>query len=289
MTTETSTKTVRLTVLSAGLSIPSSTRVLADALTNAVVARVKASGAKVEITNVELRDIALDVARVMVTGMPVQSVEDALDALEAADAVIAVSPVFAGSYSGVFKSFMDLVGTQRLMGTPVLLGATGGSLRHSLVLDHAMRPLFSAMRAQTAGTAVFAAAEDFGASSQMQPRVERAADDLFRMLALTADGSVPEVAASEKPASAGAAPAIPAAPRVANTPGVAAGPGASGASAGPIHKSTIPRNQRPKQDVGKPGKAALAALLKRDGTAGRLRPDVDDFMPMAELLGETSK
>ncbi len=64
-----------------------------------------------------------------------------------ADGVIAVTPVFTASYSGLFKSFFDLIDPTALTGTPVLIGATGGTARHSLVLDHALRPLFAYLRA----------------------------------------------------------------------------------------------------------------------------------------------
>lgn len=192
---------MKLVAVSAGLSVPSTTRMLTDRLVEATVAAVRARGEEVETQVIELRSLALDVARVMVTGMPEDSVETALDALEAADAVIAVSPIFAGSYSGVFKSFFDLVGTERLSGKPVLVAATGGSIRHSLALDHALRPLFVAMRANIMPTGVFAATDDFGASG-LQQRVERAGAELAATLAgaqtqLTARHLVEEPVAEE--------------------------------------------------------------------------------------------
>jgi NAD(P)H-dependent FMN reductase len=46
----------------------------------------------------------------------------------------------------------------------VLIAATGGTARHSLALEHAIRPLFTYLRAVTVPTAVFAAAEDWGSA-----------------------------------------------------------------------------------------------------------------------------
>ena len=77
-----------------------------------------------------------------------------------------VTPVFAASYSGLFKMFFDVLEPGPLAGTPVLLAATAGTARHSLVLDHALRPLFSHLRAVVVPTGVFAASEDFGAPTR---------------------------------------------------------------------------------------------------------------------------
>lgn len=101
-----------------------------------------------------------------------------LESVAAADAVVAVTPIFSASYSGLFKTFVDVLDRDALTGTPVLLAATGGTARHSLALEHAMRPLFAYLRAATVPTAVFAAPEDWGATevgTTLESRVERAA------------------------------------------------------------------------------------------------------------------
>ena len=82
--------------------------------------------------------------------------------MSAADALIAVSPIFSGSYSGLFKTFFDVLEPETLAGKPVLIGATGGTARHSLALEHALRPLFSYLHAVVVPTAVYAAPEDWG-------------------------------------------------------------------------------------------------------------------------------
>ena len=69
-----------------------------------------------------------------------------------------------------------------LPGKPVLLGATAGTARHSLALEHAVRPLFSYLRAVTVPTAVFAAPEDWagggGVDRALADRIDRAAGEL---------------------------------------------------------------------------------------------------------------
>ncbi len=119
----------------------------------------------------------------------------ALDAVAAADGLIAVTPVFAGSYSGLFKSFFDLIDKDSLTGKPVLLGATGGTARHSLVTEHALRPLFTYLRALVLPTAVYAASEDWGEEGLAQ-RIARAGAELARFTtpaAVPGQGTAPDV------------------------------------------------------------------------------------------------
>ncbi len=101
-----------------------------------------------------------------------------------ADAVIAVTPMYSGSYNGLFKSFFDVLDPDALAGKPVLIAATGGTARHSLALEHAMRPLFSYLRAVTVPTAVFAATEDWGSTgrAELTARIERAGGELAALV-----------------------------------------------------------------------------------------------------------
>ena len=172
-----------LVVVSAGLSRPSSTRLLADRLSAAAVDAAAALGVTLDVRVVELRDVAHDVTNHLLTGFPPAALRDALDAVGAADALIAVTPVFNASYSGLFKSFFDVVDKDALTDKPVLIAATGGTARHSLALEHALRPMFAYLRAVTVPTAVFAASEDWGgddADGHLRGRVTRAAGELAR-------------------------------------------------------------------------------------------------------------
>lgn len=171
---------VKIAVVSAGLSTPSSTRILADQLADAALAAVRSRGQEVQVDVVELRPLAHGLADAMLTGFPVGDLETALGQVKAADALVVVSPVFQGSYSGLFKTFFDLVEPEALTGKPVLMAATAGTARHSLVLEFAMRPLFAHLRAAPLATAVFAASEDFGPASDgsLTKRIERAGAEL---------------------------------------------------------------------------------------------------------------
>jgi FMN reductase len=172
-----------LVVVSAGLSVPSSTRLLADRLSAAAVGAAAGHDVRLSVRVVELRDLAHDLMNHVLTGFPPAALKDALDAVEAADALIAVTPVFNASYSGLFKSFFDVVGKDTLADKPVLIAATGGTARHSLALEHAMRPMFAYLRAVTVPTSVFAATDDWGgdgSEGQLRGRIQRAAGELAR-------------------------------------------------------------------------------------------------------------
>lgn len=176
--------TRHVAVVSAGLSTPSSTRILADQLASAVEARLFERGEDVRVHVIELREHARALADNLLTGFPSSGLAQALQTVADADAVIAVTPVFSASYSGLFKTFFDVLEPGVLEGKPVLMGATAGTARHSLVLEHAMRPLFSYLKATPVPTAVFAASEDFGsnADGRLAARVDRAAAELVALL-----------------------------------------------------------------------------------------------------------
>jgi FMN reductase len=175
-----------LAVVTAGLSQPSSTRLLADRLAAATEQALRDRGVTARVEIVELRQVAHDLTDNLLTGFPSPALGDAIDTVVRADGLIAVSPIFTASYSGLFKTFFDVVGPDALIGKPTLIAATAGTARHSLALDHALRPLFSYLRAIVAPTAVFAASEDWGAgttSSALADRIERAAGELAQLVA----------------------------------------------------------------------------------------------------------
>jgi FMN reductase len=111
-----------------------------------------------------------------------ESTEAAVRAVESADLVIAATPVFRGSYTGLFKHFFDFVDQYGLAGTPVMLVATGGSERHALVVEHALRPLFGFFQAWTAPMGIYLSAGDFDGTTILNPeayeRIEVAVNDV---------------------------------------------------------------------------------------------------------------
>ncbi|MFF5987850.1 FMN reductase [Prauserella flavalba] len=176
---------LKLVVVTAGLTQPSSTRLLSDRLGEAVTRQLADEGREVDVHVIELRELAVDIANNFVTGFPSPALNAELEAVTAADALVAVTPIFTASYSGLFKSFFDVVDNTALTGKPVLIAATGGTPRHSLALEHALRPMFAYLRAVVVPTAVYAAAEDWGAADAegLSGRIARAAGELAELMA----------------------------------------------------------------------------------------------------------
>lgn len=177
----------RIVVLTAGLTQPSSTRLLADQLGSATRAALHERGVEADVSVIEVRDHAHEVVNNLLTGFAPGGLVPALDAVAGADGLIAVTPTFNASYSGLFKAFFDVLPDQALAGKPVLIGATGGTARHSLVLEHALRPMMAYLRAAVLPTAVFAASEDWGTgdlsnergpANGLRRRIDRAAAEL---------------------------------------------------------------------------------------------------------------
>jgi len=177
----------RIAVVSAGLSNPSSTRLLADRLTSATIPHLAEQGIEAEADIFELRDYAHDITNNLLTGFAAPALETMINTVVSADAVIAVTPIFSTSYSGLFKSFIDILDPDALTGKPVLIGANAGTARHSLAIDYAIRPLFTYLHAEPVSTGVFAASSDWGASGdQVAPlgeRIDRGARELAEAIA----------------------------------------------------------------------------------------------------------
>ncbi|RKT33786.1 FMN reductase [Microbacterium sp. AG1240] len=184
----------RIAVVTAGLSNPSTTRMLGDRLADATVAALRAkstasepTGIAAEVDVFELRDYAHDITNNLLTGFAPPALETMVNAVVSADAIIAVTPIFSTSYSGLFKSFVDILDPDALTGVPVLLGANAGTARHSLAIDYSIRPLFTYLHANPVPTGVFAASSDWGANADgvapLGARIDRGARELADAIA----------------------------------------------------------------------------------------------------------
>ena len=169
-------------VLTAGLSQPSSTRLLGDRLGAAVEAVLAGRGTEVDLQVVKLREHARDLTNHLLTGFASGDLAAVIERVQRADALVVVTPIFSASYSGLFKMFFDVLPAESLAGTPTLIAATAGTARHSLALEHALRPLFAYLRAVVVPTAVFAATEDWADGGALDERIDRAAGELADLL-----------------------------------------------------------------------------------------------------------
>jgi FMN reductase len=177
----------RIAVISAGLSNPSSTRMLADRLAAETLKHLRERDIDASVDVIELRDYAHDITNNLLTGFAPPALETAINTVVSADALIAVTPIFSTSYSGLFKSFIDVLDPDALTGKPVLIGANAGTARHSLAIDYAIRPLFAYLHADAVSTGVFAASSDWGGAGDdvapLAKRVEKGARELTEAIA----------------------------------------------------------------------------------------------------------
>lgn len=172
---------VRLVVVSAGVSDPSSTRLLADRTAQKTIDLLRDAGTPAVVSVIELGPLAVDIARAVVSGFPGEQLQEAIERLAGADAVIASTPVYKAGISGLFKSFADVLDNDLLIAKPVILAATAGTSRHAMVVDEHLRPLFAFLRAIPVPTSLFAAPEDWGSTS-LGDRIQRAATELVLLL-----------------------------------------------------------------------------------------------------------
>lgn len=177
----------RIAVISSGLSNPSSTRMLADRMVAETVKALTERDIEIAVDVIELRDLAHDITNNLLTGFAPAPLEEALNRVVSADALIAVTPIFSTSYAGLFKSFIDVIDPDALTGKPVLIGANAGTARHSLAIDYAIRPLFTYLHADPVPTGVFAASSDWGAAADdvapLSARIDRGAKELAQAIA----------------------------------------------------------------------------------------------------------
>ncbi len=172
---------MRVVGFSAGVSDPSSTRLLAERVLSRVAADLRASDVEVQTPIIDLAPLATDIANALTAGFPSAALREVIGQLAAADAVVAATPVYKAGISGLFKAFVDVLDNDLLVAKPVLLAGTAGTARHAMVVDDQMRPLFAFMRTLTTPTSVFAAPEDW-ADPALGRRIARASTELVRIL-----------------------------------------------------------------------------------------------------------
>jgi FMN reductase len=152
----TMTYPLRVVAVSGGLQRPSKSAVLAEHLLDLIAHEVPCQKRLIGIG-----ELAPQLAGAVWRSQLPDRVQQALAAVEQADVLVVATPVFRGSYTGLFKHFFDFIDQDALVDKPVLLAATGGSERHALVIDHQLRPLFSFFQTRTLPLGVYATDKDF--------------------------------------------------------------------------------------------------------------------------------
>lgn len=170
------TRRMNITVLSAGVSDPSSTRLLANQASTKVRQLLEEQNNQVSIEVIELRGFAAEITAGITTGLISEKLSKVFDTIAASDGIIVSTPVYKAGISGLLKSFVDLWENDLVIAKPVMLLATAGTPRHALVVDEQMRSLFAYLRALIVPTSVFAASDDWN-TTDLTSRVTRAAQE----------------------------------------------------------------------------------------------------------------
>ena len=178
----------RIVALSGGLSESSSTRLLTDRIVESVQRQLP----EASVETVTLRELAHDITDATLIGFASPRLQDVIDKVVAADGLVVAVPIYKASFPGLFKSFIDALDADAITGKPVLLAATGGTARHSLAIDHSLRPLFAHLQALVVPTGIFASTHDWGTegSNALGERVDRAAAELTSLVSGSGTGRV---------------------------------------------------------------------------------------------------
>lgn len=184
---------LKVIAVSGSYKLPSRTSALVEALTQELGRHIP-----VDVHSIDLSEIGGSlVASYDPKNLPIKVQKD-IEAIETADLLIVATPVYRASYSGLFKHLFDLVNYEALVDVPVLLGATGGSERHALIIDHELRPLFSFFQALTLPIGVYATEADFenykvksdAVKARIELAIERALPLLTHRSLATADAAL---------------------------------------------------------------------------------------------------
>lgn len=147
---------LNLVTVSGSLQTPSRTSALVNALASQI-----AKHRSLNIETIEIGDIASELGQVTRPDKAPHNIQKAIKSIETADFLIVATPVYRGSYTGLFKHLFDLVHHEALIDKPVLLAATGGSERHTLIIEHQLRPLFAFFQANTLAIGVYGVESEF--------------------------------------------------------------------------------------------------------------------------------
>jgi FMN reductase len=173
----------RIVVLSGSLNKPSRTRAVLETIAQRIAPRLHA-----EVAVVDIAELAPELGAAVTFDKLPTAVVEAQRLLASADLLVVGSPVYKGSYSGLFKHFLDLLEPTRLSGKVAILAATGGSDRHALVLEHQFRPLLSFFEINTVPAGVYVSDSELDGPRLKDPsgaasrRIDLAVEQALRLL-----------------------------------------------------------------------------------------------------------
>src|SRR3954471_9241430 len=112
-----------------------------ERLARSVAARMAANGATATLLDVR----NLPAEDLMHARFDSPAIIEATARVAAADGIVVATPIYKAAYSGLLKTFLDVLPQFGLRGKVVLPLATGGSIAHVLAIDYALRPVLSSL------------------------------------------------------------------------------------------------------------------------------------------------
>lgn len=194
---------MKITALTASLSESSTSHRLAQRILDAAAelatetapetaAADPQATAPLETETINLRGLAHQLVDSMLTGVPSDELDEVYAKLRTSDTVVLAAPVYNAAPIGLLTMFLQLFPEAGLRGIPVLLASTGGTARHSLAMDHHIRPLIAYLKGLALPTTVFAATDDWGLPEEqtgMRRRIEAAVEELLELASGSGQGA----------------------------------------------------------------------------------------------------
>ena len=173
---------MKILSVTTSLSEDSTTLKLSDKILAAVTSAGESAGLSVETEHINVRNLSSDLTDMALTGFRSEQLETVFAKVAEAGAIVTVAPVYKVAPVGLHTLFWQLIDEKALANTPVLIGSTGGTPRHSLAGETVLRPMLSYLKGIVAPTTVFAATDDWGSSEggrSLNARIGQASEELI--------------------------------------------------------------------------------------------------------------
>jgi len=180
-----STKRLAVVGISGSPSRTSKSRVLVEY----ALAQLAARGATTQLV-----DLAALPAEPLLGRGPSAAVAQAIEATTRAGIIVAGTPVYRATYSGLLKVFFDLLPQDSLIGRIGVPLVTGHGAAHSLSVDHGMRPLFASLGATVVAGGVYATSQQFADGKpgvELLAAVDRAVGEALALATAGLPGPIP--------------------------------------------------------------------------------------------------
>ncbi len=97
--------------------------------------------------------------------------------VEAADIVVILTPIYKGSFSGILKTYLDVLPQKALERKTIIPIAIGGSIGHLLSIEYALKPVLSILGATEILNTVYVVDQQVDRLENGEYAIEKEAED----------------------------------------------------------------------------------------------------------------